>query len=1421
MAWDDMMAGLPKRDPSDPGSAVTTVDGEAVSSPVRNVDADTLAVGNKRYRLEGFNAPETAKFQGGVFIPAQVAGDRTQELVNQAAHLGGYTELKDTGRRNNGRIVAKQVNAAGDTLGDALTALGITDVNAYSSLKAVGEKGVIQAMSRIMPSLANSDPMIRLAREEHEKRVVEQGGNPLFMPKLEMADEAQYAAVKTMVGTAAVAEQVKELERIEGYLADPSLTPSARKKLEGMLSDTKDKIFFAGTTPDVAGSVLNRQGDRTIMNQAHAQFSTSFDRAVMDMKKGFYGYAEMVGDGNGWEWLARKGRDGVLQQKVLAGSLPDTLGSIRDIKNNEDTWDTVTDAATYAGNLVAGTLPMLGMMAAATVGSGLVAGGGVAAMLSALPSALSYSGQFYADQPDNKKNSALALSAGVSSAVLDRVGLEGIIKGGNIFSQVGREEAVNAMVQSGKFATKELAEEALKGASKTAIMEMTGFGAEFAAKHYASKEAKLAAIRQIGVATAGETVTETGQTLLELLATSGEIDPDMRYEKGFNEALLDAAIGGGIMGGAMSAGGSAIDLAQWGSAADAKKVFEGQYNDQMAFQAHQKALAQAGVPDGNPQGVVSVLHALTKVNDHIENHSVPELQDLEGKPGDWNGFKSLVSDPMRFFRGLAGTTVKNLRKSNGELKFYLPVLKSIMAPGVLPGDAFDGFRQRIVGELVTKDADSLAADLKVPTGQVGPLLRSAWQTHWSKNQRLTGGTAMEIALQGWKDEADAAVDKTKQLLTELGYDTSSISSMDAVFTDAAIDPKTIVRNEPRVASALVDAGLNVRQAREVVQALVSGNPVQMSAAKDEMVRRGIFRDPSLNDLFEPNIINSFESFKHRLATQASKDIYLGKDGKMLAKLLYLAGQAGEFGSESEMKDTVQNVQDFYKIASGTYQSLENYPNVEKILNWGVTATMLASLGKAALSSIPEIAMATMGTPGDKVHTQLKGMVDNLFVELRNDINKGVSFGTSSIGISYARNTPNQRALKELEGLEAEAERLNTDPDTTAEALEAHSKKVKKFHKKYMGRSLFERLGFNDSGYNTQARFETNSANMKRTMQVFASMIGLRAMTDATRIGTLSMASDIVNGKLTSLKAIPTADRGRRFTSGVDMTNEQYQSLKELQGWGMDVEKTLSILDLLTESDPVKMDEVVFDIMSSKGYDSQKVIDTIDDSDPVAKDRAAEVVHAAVKQLEDEVMVTTRNMVNQRVMQPGVTNLPKYYHDPRLRVLTTMTRFVATMTANVLPRIYRDYIKDGSTGMRYQAFVTMAMAIVFAHMANQLKDVLAYGDDDNPYLKSNVKKAQRALYGSGLIGRGEALVDTFAPLYGFKKADPTEAPFTYAYQSVRNAAPPIGWSDRAVRAMYELGNGEAESGVKKLVKSLPLVGSFPVAATAAAELIKDK
>jgi len=130
------------------------------------------------------------------------------------------------------------------------------------------------------------------------------------------------------------------------------------------------------------------------------------------------------------------------------------------------------------------------------------------------------------------------------------------------------------------------------------------------------------------------------------------------------------------------------------------------------------------------------------------------------------------------------------------------------------------------------------------------------------------------------------------------------------------------------------------------------------------------------------------------------------------------------------------------------------------------------------------------------------------------------------------------------------------------------------------------------------------------------------------------------------------------------------------------------------------------------------------------------------------------------------------------------------------------------------------AVMFSAMANVLKDMLAYGDDDNPYIKSTFKKTQRAVQGSGLLGRLDQVTEAVSPLYPGNKTDFVERPISSSWNTFKSAAPPVSWADRAVRAMYNLTSGDTEKGVKGAIRSAPLVGSFPIVADTAVKAIKE-
>jgi hypothetical protein len=124
--------------------------------------------------------------------------------------------------------------------------------------------------------------------------------------------------------------------------------------------------------------------------------------------------------------------------------------------------------------------------------------------------------------------------------------------------------------------------------------------------------------------------------------------------------------------------------------------------------------------------------------------------------------------------------------------------------------------------------------------------------------------------------------------------------------------------------------------------------------------------------------------------------------------------------------------------------------------------------------------------------------------------------------------------------------------------------------------------------------------------------------------------------------------------------------------------------------------------------------------------------------------------------------------------------------------------------------------VGAALADALKDELAYEDGINPFIKGELQRAQRTVYSAGLLGKGEAVVNMFSPIYPERK-NPS------MWDRAKDVSPVLSWGDRAVRGVYNVTSpdGNPKVGTAQIFRSLPVVGSFPaIGQGAAKQLIEE-
>lgn len=509
----------------------------------------------------------------------------------------------------------------------------------------------------------------------------------------------------------------------------------------------------------------------------------------------------------------------------------------------------------------------------------------------------------------------------------------------------------------------------------------------------------------------------------------------------------------------------------------------------------------------------------------------------------------------------------------------------------------------------------------------------------------------------------------------------------------------------------------------------------------------VFKDFMERDIYK----NIQHSIKSAARFTAHRD-YIGKNGEKVAFLLDKMQAEGV--PAAEVNRIAKLMQDYLNAESGNYKRPTSdmgkmLVGIQKNLMF---LTTIGTLGMAAVSSLPELALSSRALTAEQIFKR-KGS-DSKDTSLQNfgkELASGLGAAIRQTGSVITRR---EQALG------------NIDPTTGVP-----------FASRSRGQDLRRELGYDawELGAATVTGVSEMNPSHQRFYEIFFKATGLTGFTNMTRSMRAAISADYIFDHVNIIVD--------QRTSGEVKTNEVQQSEEALRNIGINV-----------------------DDMAMLFTESRK-------RDAVGDTRTQEQIQADDKLMQDNLRIGSMNFIDDAIALPGVANRPLIYQDPRFFLFTQFQGFIATFTANHIPKLWGEYVKRGTPAMKYNAFAIMATMIMMGFASQYLKDLIKYGglDEDeyktgkNPHLETE-EYIQRGIRSSGLLGVGERVLDQFFPIYEQRSGNAGE----WLWNTTTGEAPATGTLKRIGRAIGKTATGDFAGGAQegsRLIPALGVTGGF--------------
>ena len=1383
---------------------------------LRLLDADTVIDDStgERYRLSGVDAAEVSKIIQGQMKPGEAGGEATTDAVYNLMNNNGYTNVRP--------ILDEDGNIQMDDGGSRIIAEFTNDSGESFTDKALYE-GIFNPSER---TNAEQDLIASIGQSQRDKDFLYAG-----------EDEA-------------VNVDDWDLARnsIEKALQDEGFKQFGLKRIAANEAELAQANAAGAGDYYNQNTVETRSTDRTLNNEALNPWSDSFDKGLVSVSEAASGLKNMFGEATDNEYLAEAGRLGVQRNRNELAKYGTSIQDWKDV-------DSFSDGIDYAVNNTLLSVPYIAIAAGAALAAPLVgtaagALGAGTAVTSAVtlgasvlaPSSL-YAAQTW-NEMEGKKNMSVAAVSGILQGTLDRLGLQFIFKGG-IASNVLLKEATDTLIKRGLSPAEAVRQ--VGQATRQTILDFTDDAAKAAKGQLAAKEvAKRLATRGFKGGF-GEMGTEGLQELTAY--TSASLGSDKTFD--WSEAtdrMISGAIAGGTIGTTLSVPGAIYDLGAWTdlavrkAPAEAKRISEaGARVERKRVENGQKAYEQA---------LRDEIYKRTRDGTYDPNKAD---SDKTREELDTDIEMVRIAEAAR----VSGTRIQSISEILAEEAALVKSTKDPKQDSVMVNGKPIKAKRNVITAIEDRSLDHEAAP---KDSTLGGVVKRAM-----KGSKKFLVKATSVASQQLRDQSDS-IDRLSALVEanlESSYSGRGFESakFDRVsqYSMMVDDPKDFFSklNDGKISSDSDKVKISDRVYDVLLSASLGGkfDPSLVpkdTKGRDEIIKLGLdleilsekmyanqkFYNPNLNRI--DNYLFKFKTLS-KGAVSANRSDFEAKlveaysdKGMTAKKAKDLVDRILDNSEINTIDDAVNESFDVTKggIVPGSHRERSLAMSEKKdasgklVFEDYMERDLFANIATAAKSAARfEMHRKYIGENGEIIAALLdkaqyddgvaKEEVDRIAYEVRDFLNAesgnykrptsdegkklvamqkslmflatfsmlGLATVSSIVEIALSGRALTADQIYRRKGSESGGTSLEAFGSEFAKVLAdlmgftSNTVRWKDpgIGKQSEGQKIIRDLGYYDwdvGAATVTGVSETNPLH-QRYYELFFKMTGLTGWTNFTRAMRASIAGDFIYDHVNKIVEFR---KKQRSNPKVFKDNDIQESEEMLRNIGINVDDMANLQEKLELA----------------GLTPEE-----------------EAMHL------ENMRTGTFNFINDAVALPTVGNRPLIYQDPRFALLTQFQGFIATFSANHIPKMYRQYIRRGNPSLKYNAFALMTTMIMLGFASQYLKDLIKFAGSDkemmtagNPYLDKS-EYIQRGIRASGLLGVSERLLDTAG--FGLYDDGRSKNSLDWAWKTISGEAPAAGIINRTARIGSNLMEGEfAEAGTQasKFIPGLGVSGGAP-------------